>query len=588
MENLEIAAVLKEFGDLLEIKGSNPFRIRAYRNAVRTIKDLTRSLASMVEAGEDLTELPGIGKEMASHIRELVEWGELEALEKLGEEVPRTLTDLIRLDGVGPKKAKKLWGELGVTSVDELEVALKADRVQGLDGFGKKSAEKIIRSIDDFRKHQGRFLLSDADVLLPPLVAYMEEDPQVERIEVAGSYRRRQETVGDADLLALCESGCDEVMARFQSYPGAVRVEAAGSTKSRILLRSGLSVDLRVLPKESYGAALQYFSGSKEHNVAVRTLGVKRGLRINEYGVFEEGTESGDAGPRADAGRRIAGETEEGVYSAVGLPWIPPRLRENRGEVEAAAEGTLPAVLTLDDMRGDLQMHSTWSDGAQTLKEMVEACRDRGYAYHSITDHSQAVTVAGGLTPERVREQWEEIDEIRETVEGIHLFRSLEVDILKDGSLDMPDDILFGLDLVLVSVHSFMNMDGKDMTDRVIRALEHPSVDILAHPTGRILNRRQPFAMDVDAVLQAAASLNVAVELNAHPSRLDLHDRHLRRAKELGVKVVVSTDAHSAQDLGLMSYGVDQAARGWLESGDVVNTLPLPEFEAWRTRRGKE
>jgi DNA polymerase (family 10) len=593
LQNLEIAAVLKEFGDLLEIKGSNPFRIRAYRNAVRTIKDLSRSLSSMVEAGEDLTELPSIGKEMANHIRELVEWGELEALEQLGEEVPRTLTDLIRLDGVGPKKAKKLWEELDVTSVDELEVALREDRVQALEGFGKKSAEKIFRAIDDFRKHQGRFLLSDADVLLPPLVAYMEESPRVERIEVAGSYRRRQETLGDADLLVLCESGCEEVMDRFQAYPGAVRIEAAGATKSRILLRSGLSVDLRVLPKESYGAALQYFTGSKEHNVAVRSLGVKKGLRINEYGVFEEGPDSGDAGPGSEGagpeeGHRIAGETEESVYAAVGLPWIPPRLRENRGEVEVAAEGTLPVLLSLDDMRGDLQMHSTWSDGAQSLREMVEACRDRGYEYHSITDHSQAVTVAGGLTPDRVRAQWDEIDDIRGAVDGIHLYRSLEVDILKDGSLDMPDEILYGLDLALVSVHSFMNMDEKTMTDRVIHALEHPAVDILAHPTGRILNRRQPFAMDVDAVLQAAASLDVAVELNAHPSRLDLHDRHLRRAKELGVKVVISTDAHSAQDLELMNYGVDQAARGWLEPEDVVNTLSLPEFEDWRTRRGKE
>ena len=384
MENLEIAAVLKEFGDLLEIKGSNPFRIRAYRNAVRTIKDLTRSLASMVEGGEDLTELPGIGKEMANHIRELVKWGELEALEQLGEEVPRTLADLIRLGGVGPKKAKKLWEELGVTSVDELEVALEEDRVQGLDGFGKKSAEKIAQAIDDFRKLQGRFLLSEVDVLLPPLVAYLEKSPRVQRIEIAGSYRRRQETVGDADLLVLCESDAEEVMDRFRAYPGAVRTEASGPTKSRILLRSGLSVDLRVLPKESYGAALQYFSGSKEHNVAIRTLGVKKGLRINEYGVFEEtagtkiaaGNEVASPANAAGSeerpgsvgeGRRIAGETEESVYAAVGLPWIPPRLRENRGEVEAAAEGALPTVVTLDDIRGDLQMHSTWSDGAQSL-----------------------------------------------------------------------------------------------------------------------------------------------------------------------------------------------------------------------------
>jgi DNA polymerase (family 10) len=579
MENLEIAAVLKEFGDLLEIKGSNPFRIRAYRNAVRTINDLTLPLAAMVEADEDLTTLPGIGKEMASHIRELVEWGELSALEQLGEEVPRTLADLIRLDGVGPKKAKTLWEELEVTSVDELEEALKADKVADLSGFGRKSADKMLRSIEDFRKHQGRFLLSEADTLIRPLLDYLEGIPGVERVEVAGSYRRRQETVGDIDILLLCEKDREDVMEAFRSYPGAVRVDAAGETKGRIVLRSGLPVDLRILPRESYGSALHYFSGSKEHNVAIRTLGVRKGLRINEYGVFRgEDTDT-------PQGERLGGEEEGDVFRAVDLPWISPLLRENRGEVETAAEGDLPERLLLEQVRGDLQMHSTWSDGANTLREMAEACRARGYEYFSITDHSQAVTVAGGLKPDQVREQWEEVEAVRQTVDGIHLFRSLEVDILRDGSLDMPDDILAGLDLVLVSVHSFMNMSLTEMTDRVIRALRHPEVDILAHPTGRILNRREPFALDVEAVLQAASELDVAVELNAHPSRLDLHDRHLRRAKELGVKVAVSTDAHSTQDLALMTYGVDQACRGWLEAGDVLNAMPLEDFQSWMNRK---
>lgn len=578
MENLEIASVLREVGDLLEIQGSNPFRIRAYRNAVRTINDLTRPLVGMVEAEEDLTELPGIGKEMASHILELVEWGELSVLEKLGEVVPRSLTDLIRLDGVGPKRAKRLWDELGVTSVDELGKALEADEVAGLEGFGKKSSEKMIRSIQDFRKHQGRFLLSDADALIKPLLLYMEETPGVERVEVAGSYRRRQETVGDIDLLALCDGDTTGVMDRFQAFPGALRVDAAGETKGRLLLRSGLPVDIRILPRDSYGAALHYFSGSKEHNVALRTLGVRKGLRINEYGVFLEGGSNSAKG-------ELGGEDEKDVFGAVGLPWISPLLRENRGELEAAQEDRLPDLVSLKDIRGDLQMHSTWSDGGNSVLDMAVACRGRGYEYLSMTDHSQAVTVAGGLDPRRVREQWNEVADVRKNLDGIHLFRSLEVDILKDGSLDMPDEILADLDLVLVSVHSFMNMSSVEMTHRVIRALEHPEVDILAHPTGRILNRRQPFPMDVDAVLQAASSLNVAVELNAHPSRLDLHDRHVRRAKELGVMVAINTDAHSVQDLDLMSYGVDQAKRGWLEAGDVLNTLSLEDFQAWRNRK---
>jgi DNA polymerase (family 10) len=599
MENLEVAQVLEEVADLLEIRGSNPFRIRAYRNAVRTIRGLTRPLAAMLAEGEELTELPGIGKEMASHVRELVEFGELRMLEDLGREIPRTLTDLVRLDGVGPKKAKKLWESLGVTGVDELEALIPTGRLETLEGFGKKSVEKIGRSIEDFRKHQGRFLLSEADVLVAPLVKHLQETPGVERVEVAGSYRRRKETVGDIDLLVLCQENQEEVMARFAGYPGAVRVEAAGETRGRILLRSGLPVDIRILPRESYGAALHYFSGSKEHNVAIRTLGVRRGLRINEYGVFRvgepgpgegsvEGREGGDAEAQ-DTGtpsdERIGRETEEDVFRAVGLPWITPLLRENRGEIEAARDGCLPALVSMEDIRGDLQMHSTWSDGENTIREMAEACKARGYDYLSLTDHSQAVTVAGGLKPDRVRSQWKEIDVIRGELAGIRLYRSLEVDILKDGSLDMPDEILEGLDLVLISVHSFMNMGKTEMTDRVIRGMQHPEVDILAHPTGRILNRREPFALDVEEILRAAAELDVAVELNAHPERLDLHDGHLRRAKELGVRVAINTDAHSARDLGLIRYGVDQARRGWLEASDVLNTLPLERFQAWVDRR---
>jgi len=580
VENLEIAAILEEVADLLEIKGSNPFRIRAYRNAIRTVLGLTRPLATMVETGEDLTGLPGIGKDMANHIRELLETGELSLLEEITRDVPRTLTDLIRLEGVGPKKAKKLWEALDVTSVDDLEVVLPTGRVEALEGFGKKSVEKIGRAIQDFRKHQGRFLLSEADVLVAPLVEYLRELPQVERVEVAGSYRRRKETVGDIDLLVLCQENEAEVMQRFTSYSGAVRVESAGETRGRIHLRSGLPVDIRILPGESYGAALHYFSGSKEHNVAIRTLGVRRGLRISEYGVFKEaGSEEGGEG------ERVGGEEEEDVFRAVGLPWIPPVLRENRGEVEAAREGRLPSLLSVEDIRGDLQMHSTWSDGKNTILEMAEACKARGYEYLSLTDHSQAVTVAGGLTPERVRAQWEEIEVVRESLEGIYLFRSLEVDILKDGSLDMPDEILEGLDLVLVSVHSFMNMDKMEMTDRVIRGIRHPAVDILAHPTGRLLNRREPFPLDVEAVLAAAAELDVAVELNAHPERLDLHDGYVRRARELGVKVAIDTDAHSTRGLDLIRYGVDQGRRGWLEPENVVNALPLGRFLQWVRRK---
>jgi DNA polymerase (family X) len=593
LENLEISSVLDHLADLLEIQGANPFRVRAYRNAVRTIHGLTRSIGDMVAQGEDLTELPAIGKDMAGHIRELVETGRLGVLDEVSREVPPSLADLIRLDGLGPKKARRLWDDLGVTSVEELEKVLQEGRVEALEGFGKKSAERMVRAIQDLRQHMERFLLSDADELVRPLLQYLREAPGVERVEVAGSYRRRRETVGDIDILVLCQEDPAALMARFTRYPGAERVEAAGDTRGRILLSSGLPVDIRIVPGESFGAALHYFTGSKEHNVAVRALGVRKGLRINEYGVFrggEGGTdELGDVdeeGARqASSGERMGGAHEEDVFAAVGLPWIPPVLRENRGETEAAKEGCLPRLVSLEDIRGDLQMHSTWSDGTNSLKEMAEACQELGYEYLAVTDHSQAVTVARGLRPDRVRAQWGEMEEVRQEVPGIRLFRSLEIDILKDGSLDMPDDILDELDLVLVSVHSFMDMDRVAMTRRVIRAMEHPQVDILAHPTGRILNRRRPFELDVEEVLQAAAALDVAVELNAHPKRLDLHDLHLRRAKEVGVKVAINTDAHSSRELLLMSYGVDQAGRGWLEPEDILNTLPLAEMESWKDRR---
>ncbi|MFG1690835.1 DNA polymerase/3'-5' exonuclease PolX [Gemmatimonadota bacterium] len=577
MENLEVAGSLTELADLLEIQGANPFRVRAYRNAVRTINGLTRSLVSMIEAEEDLTELPGIGKDMSGHIRELIETGELGRLREVLEEVPRGVVNLMKLEGVGPKKARKVWEELDVTTVDELETAVQAGRVEELGGFGKKSCEKILTSIEDFRKHIGRFLLSEVDALISPLLEHMKEAPGVERLEVAGSYRRRRETVGDVDLLALCEGDSRGVMDHFTAFAGGSRVEASGETRGRIVLRSGLPVDLRILPGDSYGAALHYFSGSKEHNVAIRSLAVRQGLRISEYGVFRGG--------EGDEGERLGGATEEEVFDSVGLPWISPLLREDRGEIQAAAQGELPRILELKDIRGDLQMHSTWSDGKQSIREMAEACIDRGYEYLALTDHSQAVTVANGLNPERVREQWQEIEEVRSSLPEIRILRSLEVDILKDGHLDMPDEILEGLDLVLVSVHSYMGMERTEMTERVIRAMEHPLVDVVAHPTGRILNRREPFAMDMDEVLRAASALDVAMELNANPRRLDLNDVHLMRARELGVKIIVSTDAHSVHHLDFMRYGVDQGRRGWLETMDVLNTQPLEEIDRWLGRK---
>lgn len=585
MENLDVARTLTELADLLEIQGASPFRIRAYRNAVNTINSLSRPLKDMVAAGEDLTELPGVGKSVAKYIGEFLTSGSISRLEEVSAEFPRSLVQLMRLDGVGPKKARKLFEELDVRTVDDLAAELEAGRVQTLDGFGVKSAAKIIDAIEDHKKHTGRFQIRETERLIAGLLEHMQSAPGVARIELAGSLRRRKETIGDVDILAELEGDGTPVVDHFVSFSGAQRVVGAGSTKGSIVLHSGLQVDLRVIPSRSFGAALQYFSGSKEHNVAVRSRAVRQGLRVNEWGVFRVPETEDDEPIGKEDGERLAGDTEQSVYEVLGMSWVPPELRENRGEVEAACEDELPELVSLEDIRGDLQMHSTWSDGKASVEEMARSCLERGYEYFALTDHSQAMAMVQGLTPERAREQWAEIEQVQELVPGIRILKSVEVDILKDGSLDMPDDVLEQLDVLVISVHSFMDQNKKTMTDRVLRAMQHPSADILAHPTGRIINRREPFELDVEAVLEAAADLSVAVELNANPNRLDFSDVHVHRAKELGVPVVISTDAHSPRGLADMRFGVDQARRGWLEASDVLNTRSVEEMMGWLGRR---
>ena len=584
MDNLDIARTLDELADLLEIQGANPFRIRAYRNAVNTIQSLSRPLREMVAAGEDLTELPAVGKNVAAHIVELIETGTIGRLEEVLAEIPRSLVELTRLGGVGPKKARLLHDELGVRTIDDLAAALDSGRVAELKGFGEKSAAKVAKAIERHRAHVGRHQIDDVEQLIAGLLEHVAAAPGVERLEVAGSLRRRRETIGDVDLLALCEGDGAAVVEHFGAYASAERVEAAGGTKGSLVLGSGLSVDLRVIPRRSFGAALQYFTGSKDHNVAVRTRAVRQGLRVNEWGVFRvpEGVDPETLGK--EDGERVAGEDEESVYAALGMSWIPPELRESRGEIEAALRGTLPTLIRLEDLRGDLQMHSTWSDGKATVEEMARACAARGYEYLAVTDHGPALAMVEGLTPEKARAQWAEIDEVRERVPEIAILKSAEVDILADGGLDLPDDVLEGLDLVVISIHSFMDQDRKTMTARVLRAMEHPLVDILAHPTGRRINRRDALDLDVEAVLETAAARGIAVELNANPNRLDLSDVHVRRAKELGVPVVINTDAHSPRGLGDMRFGVEQARRGWLEPADVLNARPLAELKTWLAR----
>jgi DNA polymerase (family 10) len=574
LDNPEIAHTLEEVADILEFQNANPFRIRAYRNAVRTVETLTVPLRRWVEEKKPLTDLPGIGKEMASHIQEMVETGTLGFRDELLAEVPRSLIELMRLPGLGPKKAKRIWDELQVGSVDEVEGAAKEGRIAALPGFGAKSQEKILAGIAEYRQHGSRFLLPQAERSVEPLLAYLRETPEIERLEVAGSYRRRRETVGDIDLLAIASAPVP-VMERFRGYAQVDKILMAGDTRSTVVLGSGLQVDLRVVPADCYGAALVYFTGSKEHNVKLRRRAVEQGLRISEYGVFRVHEESSQT-----EGDRIAGREEADVYATVGLAWIPPELREDRGEIEAAAAGRLPHLIRVEDLRGDLHMHSTWSDGRNSIEEMVEACVAKDYEYMVISDHSKSLAMTGGLDAYRLREQWKEIDEVRARHPEIRVLRAMEVDILGDGSLDLEDEMLAGLDLVLVSLHSRLDLPAAQQTERVLRALEHPEVNIFCHPTARLINRRKPAEFDVEVVLRRAAELGVAVELNSSPSRLDLKDTHLVLARELGCKVVIDTDSHRTRELDLMRYGVEQARRAGLGPQDVLNTLPFEEFWA--------
>ncbi len=569
LNNAEIAQVLEEVADVLEIQNENTFRVRAYRNAARTIEVQTAPLSRLVEEGSPLTELPGIGKEMANHIKEMVETGTLGFRDKLLAEVPRSLIELVRLPGVGPKKARKLWDDLKICSVDELEEAAKAGRIASVAGFGAKTQEKILAGIQDWRQHTSRMLLIEAERFVEPLVGYLRAIPEVERLEVAGSYRRRRETVGDIDLLAIATVP-GPVMEGFLHYPQVAKTLAAGDTKSSVTLGSGLQVDLRVVPPDCYGAALVYFTGSKEHNVKLRRRAVEQGLRISEYGVFRVHEDARE--------EFVAGREEADVYASVGLPWIPPEMREDRGEIEAAVRGSLPRLIETSDMRADLHMHSIWSDGRQTIEEMVEACAARGYEYMVISDHSKVLAMTNGLDAYRLREQWKEIDEIRARHPEIRILRSMEVDILADGSLDLEDEMLAGLDMVLVSLHSRFDLPQAQQTERVLRALEHPEVNVFCHPTARIINRRKGAEMDLDLIFRRAAELGVALELNSSPNRLDLRDDHLRLARELGCRFVINTDSHRIIELDLMRYGIDQARRAGLEPRHVLNTLPYEEF----------
>jgi len=565
MENIDIARIFEEVADLLEIQGANVFRVRAYRTAARTLESLSVPIVSLLKKDEgELEKLPGIGKDLAGKIREIVETGSLTLLRQLTAEIPEGLVEMMRIPGLGPKRAKQLYDELKIASLADLEEAARSGRLQEIKGFGPTLQTKILQGIAEHKARAGRFRLAEADAYVRPLLEYLRGAPGIEKLEVAGSYRRRRETVGDLDVLVAAKSP-QNVADRFVRYPEVLKILAQGETKCSVVLKAGLQVDLRIVPEASYSAALHYFTGSKAHNIAIRTLGVKRKLKINEYGIFR-------------GSRRLGGRTEEEVFKAVGLPPIPPELREDRGEIEAAREGRLPKLVEAADIRGDLQMHTTYTDGKHSLDAMVEACRDRRYEYVAITDHTKAVRVAGGLGPREFRKQFREIEKLQKTTDGIAILKGAEVDILEDGRLDLDDATLAELDWVVVSIHSRLNLSRSEMTRRVVRALRHRHVHAFGHPTGRILGRREPYALDMEEVVKVACDHRIALEVNAQPDRLDLNDVHVRMAKEAGVKLVISTDAHRIEELDNMPYGVDQARRGWCEASDVLNTLPAAEF----------
>ncbi len=571
ISNSEIADLFDELADLLDIEGENPYRVRAYRNAARTIRSQPRSLAEMIEAGEDLTRLPGIGAAIAQKIATIVESGRFPQLEEVLKRTPPTLVQLLRIEGLGPKRVKTLFRLLGIRTLEDLERAARQGKIRQLPGFGPKTEALILKHLDQAAGEEKRFLRFEAEGIANALLDHLKSVPGVDRMVVAGSFRRWKETVGDLDILVTVR-GKSPVMERFVRYPGVTEVLSHGTTRSSIRLGNGMDVDLRVVPRESFGAALQYFTGSKAHNIEIRTLAVKQGLKINEYGVFR-GEE------------RIAGEREEAVYACLGLPFIVPELREGRGEVEAALEHRLPKLVELKDIRGDLHCHTKESDGIDTLETMAQAARRLGYEYLAITEHSRRVTVAKGLDEKRLRSQMEQIDALNEKLSDITLLKGIEVDILEDGSLDLPDHVLKELDLTVCSVHYKFNLSQRKQTERILRAMDNPYFNILAHPSGRLINKRPPYAVDMEKIMRGARERGCVLEINAQPERLDLNDEHCLMARDIGVKLVISTDAHSAVGLGLMRYGVAQARRGWLESGRILNTLPLDPLLAQLKRR---
>jgi DNA polymerase (family 10) len=572
MDNKAIAGILYETADLLEIDGQDSFRIRSYRNAAQAIENSPQQMKDIIAEPAQVLAIPGIGKKMLQNLQELLQDGKLTAHGELLQKYHPSMLQLLKIQGLGPKTIALIWSAYQVSDVDGVEKLAREGKIRELPRMGEKHEAKLLKAIEDYRRVSGRFLIDAAETEAEKLTEYLRKFPGIEKITPAGSLRRGRETVGDLDILVTgpacaSEEGRQKAIAYVAQFPPLMDVIASGDNKISFHLRSGMQVDVRLLPPESFGAAMQYFTGSKAHNVALRQRALKMGYTLNEYSLA---TLEGE--------KPVAGKTEEEIYAKLNLDYIPPELRENLGEIDAAEKHTLPKLITQEDIQGDVHMHTVETDGRNTIEEMAEAAKSRGYKYMAITDHSKNLAFANGLDDKRAVEHIARIREAGKRIEGITIFAGIEVDILADGDLDLSDDVLAQMDLVIASVHSVFNQDSAKMTERLLKAIENPNTSIIGHPTGRIQLRREAYAFDMTGVLAAAAKKKVAMELNSYPDRLDLNDVHLRQAKQQGVKIVINTDSHHTSHMEKIRYGILQARRAWLTKDDVLNTLPAQKF----------
>ncbi len=565
LKNLELSRIFEQIARILKIKGENPFKIRAYEKITLVLENLPIDIETIYRQG-GLNNIPGVGTGIAKKIEEFLTTGKLEYYEKLKETIPSGVIELLDISEVGPKTAKLLYEQLDVDNIEKLEKAVKEHQIKDLPGMGEKSETNILRGIELYKRRKERFLLGLALPLAEEIVENLSQLKETEKINFAGSLRRKEETIGDIDILVTSQKP-EKIMKTFTSLPQVKEILAEGPTKSSVITKDDIHVDVRVVEPISFGAALQYFTGSKAHNIKLRELALKRNLKINEYGIFDVKTD-----------RRIAGEREEEIYQILNLPFIPPELREDRGEIEAAQENKLPKMIEYSQIRGDLHLHTKWSDGAHTIRQMAEAAKKRGYKYIAITDHSQSLKFAGGLTEERLREQVELIQRINRELSDFTILTGIEVDIKSDGSLDFSDEILSKLDVVIAAIHSGFKQESKIITERIIKAMQNRFVNIIAHPTGRLLGYRESYQVDINEMMEVATETGTIFEINAYPERLDLNDVYCRMAKDKGVQLAIETDAHSADGLATMDLGVAVARRGWLEEKDIINTLPLDKL----------